>query len=348
MAAFIQNEPSLTGAFAPSFGDLKIARGVHRGTGRNDTLRGGGGGDTYRLTGTPAGGAANRDVIVDRGGRDVLDYTNRQFLADEISTVGRSGNDLVINIANGGRITVRNHWGVGTLEVLRIRGFSYQVQTGTTGGAGADMLIASRGRTHLVGGDGDDVLAGSRGRDILEGGAGDDYYMVDTPSDRVIETANGGDDDTVQASCSYRLPDYVESLQGIGRANQTLVGNGADNYIAGGGGRDILYGGGGRDEFAFEMPGEGTDRIRDFRSGTDRLVFVVDGYTALDTGLLSADQFESNTTGAATRGDTRLVFNTRNRTLYYDGNGAAAGGRMAVAQLNVRSLSNTDILVIAD
>lgn len=68
------------------------------------------------------------------------------------------------------------------------------------GTPGDDVLIGTDGDDVLHGGAGDDLLDGGKGADVLVGGAGNDTYVVDHLMDRVIETADGGDADTIQTT----------------------------------------------------------------------------------------------------------------------------------------------------
>lgn len=93
--------------------------------------------------------------------------------------------------------------------------------------------------TTVVGADGDDNLVGGRGEDSLSGGAGDDL------------------------------------LQG-GRRGDTLDGGLGDDTLVGGDGGDLLTGGAGADLFRIESSPKtlnDLDRIADFTSGEDRIIF---------------------------------------------------------------------------
>ena len=134
------------------------------------------------------------------------------------------------------------------------------------GGDGADLLFGEGGADRLEGGAGDDTLDGGAGNDTLDGGAngiggdrlhggaGDDLYLVDSTADIVFEAPNAGDD-TVQASASFRLNPFIETLllfgaadlDGTGNASANrMVGNAGANRLMGGAGDDTLDGGAGR------------------------------------------------------------------------------------------------------
>jgi Ca2+-binding RTX toxin-like protein len=148
--------------------------------------------------------------------------------------------------------------------------------------SGDDIHRGSGGADLLFGGAGDDVINGALGVDTMTGGAGDDVYFVDHASDRVIETAGGGED-RVRAGISHALADHVERLELLGMANINGVGNALDNVIfgnagnnvlVGGGGRDTLFGGAGNDSYTvtdafdviMEQAGGGVDRVNAYVS----------------------------------------------------------------------------------
>jgi Ca2+-binding RTX toxin-like protein len=69
------------------------------------------------------------------------------------------------------------------------------------------------------------------------------------------------------------LPAAVQAVLPTGDANaNTLVGGAGADILQGGAGDDVLTGGAGADTFIFAR-GHGADRITDFHSGVDRLLF---------------------------------------------------------------------------
>lgn len=104
------------------------------------------------------------------------------------------------------------------------------------------QLFGDVGNDQLTGSAGNDVLDGGSGADVMTGGLGSDTYIVDDIGDRVLEydfnkfyydnlwdisyygittshylNCDSGVSDTVQASISYLLPNYVENLTLTGR-----------------------------------------------------------------------------------------------------------------------------------
>jgi len=146
------------------------------------------------------------------------------------------------------------------------------------GTAAADTINGLGGNDSLIGGAGNDTLNGGAGNDSMAGGAGNDTYVVDSATDIVIETPNGGVD-TVRSSVTYTLGANVERLiltgaaaiNGTGNAlSNLLVGNDSNNILIGGAGSDTMQGGLGNDIYVVnvatdvttEVAGAGTDTVR--------------------------------------------------------------------------------------
>lgn len=119
------------------------------------------------------------------------------------------------------------------------------------GGAGNDALIGNGGDDVLFGEFGNDSLYGGMGADTLVGGEGADLYQVDDALNVVIET-NAWGADTIVASVSYTMPDFVEQMVLTGNADINATGNNGgvnifgnlgSNFLKGGSGNDTLDGG---------------------------------------------------------------------------------------------------------
>ena len=130
-----------------------------------------------------------------------------------------------------------------------------------------DVLLGRGGDDHLTGISGDDWLDGGTGADVMEGWFGNDVYIVDDVRDRVIESSHPswGGRDTVYASVSFTLGQFVENLvlTGSGQLNGTgndlgnrITGNAAANALWGFAGNDVLDGGAGADRLS---GGDGDD-----------------------------------------------------------------------------------------
>ena len=217
----------------------------------NDRLDGGLGADIM------AGGTGNDTYVVDTRG------------------------DVVVEYAGGGTDTVEasiSYTLDGGVENLTLTGTS---SIDGTGNALANVLTGNAGDNHLSGGDGNDTLSGGAGNDTLDGGTGndtlyggtgDDTYIVDSPTERVIELANEGTD-TILASVTFKLQANLENLTLTGREaingtgnfqSNILIGNDAANVLDGSGGKDVLIGGGGADTFVFRAGETNGDKVMDF------------------------------------------------------------------------------------
>ena len=138
-------------------------------------------------------------------------------------------------------------------------------------------------------------------------------------------------------------------LFGLG-GNDTLV-SGGNNVLVGGAGNDNLLGSSGNDQFVFNATNEGLDQIYNFHA-RDLIDFSAAGFGGqlavggANTGLLDPSHFVANATGPTTFAQ-EFWFNTSNHTLYFDANGSAPGGQVAIAHLqNNYVLHSTDILLV--
>jgi len=241
--------------------------------------------------------------------------------------------------------------------------------------SGDDNLVGTEGRDKislLAGNDryqglgGNDVIYGNAGNDYLDGGAGadkmyggtdDDTFVVDNIGDRVVEKARQGLD-TVLSSISYTLTSNVENLELTGTANingtgntlaNFIVGNSFANILNGKGGRDVLTGGAGADQFAFTTKLNAVtnvDTITDFAPGVDKIVLENAIFKKVGAaGALSIDAFF---VGAAAHDATdRIIYDDALGKLYYDSNGATAGGQIEFANLDPGlALKHTDFWIV--
>jgi Ca2+-binding RTX toxin-like protein len=217
-------------------------------TGGADTVVGGdqpvvdGGGNNVSVT-TGADGTDNISITGDApvnidGGSGV---DNIVINGDAGGTIDAGGGADNITINGDGRVTIDA--GAGN-DAIVINGSGNTFIDGglgddaVTGGGGADSIFGGQGNDLLEGGAGGDLLSGGEGIDTLEGGTGADIYVVDDPSDVVIEDTGAPDDgsiDTVRAGISYTLPTNVEDLVMVGNADIDGTGNTSDNELVGNG-----------------------------------------------------------------------------------------------------------------
>ncbi len=133
-----------------------------------------------------------------------------------------------------------------------------------SGGDGNDTLLGDIGDDYLYGGDDDDILNGGAGADIIDGGAGIDraqYHLADAAVlvDLQYQSANGGE----AAGDQFHL---VENLFGS-NYNDSLRGDGGDNFVWGHRGDDEVYVRGGDDTV---LGGDGNDNLSG-QDGADAL-----------------------------------------------------------------------------
>jgi Ca2+-binding RTX toxin-like protein len=133
--------------------------------------------------------------------------------------------------------------------------------------------------------------------------------------------------------------------------NDTIASAGGNNVMVGGAGNDTLIGGAGNDQFVFNATSEGLDQIYNFHA-SDLIDFAAAGFGShlaagsANTGILDPSHFVANATGPTTAAQ-EFWFNTSTHTLYFDANGSAPGGQVAMAHLqNSYVLHSTDILVV--
>ncbi|HYD18256.1 MAG TPA: type I secretion C-terminal target domain-containing protein [Patescibacteria group bacterium] len=138
------------------------------------------------------------------------------------------------------------------------------------GGNGNDTLNGDANDDTLLGGDGNDSLDGGTGDDYMYGGDGNDTYVVDSildVADETDATTDGGGIDSVRASVTYTLGDFIENgtitsgtgltLTGNGLANTLINASAGSNTLDGGAGSDIMSGtGGGNTTFLVGSTGD--------------------------------------------------------------------------------------------
>lgn len=296
-------------------------------------------------------GFAGVDVLRGLDGNDVLDGG-----ADSDILMGGAGNDTyivddagtVINEAPGGI----DDGGTDTVEASITFTLGNHVEnlilTGNAAingiGNALDNVITGNDEVNIIKGmDGADRLNGKGGADRMLGGSGNDVYYVDNVGDICNEQSTPGVDDggadQVISTVSYAIGNFIETLILAGTANingtgngqaNNIKGNSGDNALRGRGGNDNLTGGNGADTFIFEHFGaaNGIDHLKDFVSGTDRLSFRAADYGFAAGHHLTVSEFSA--TGVPAGASAQFVYDPATHELWWDANGAAAGGRTAV------------------
>ena len=217
----------------------------------NDSLVGGAGDDSI------TGGTGNDALIGGAGNDTLIGETGDDRYEVNISTdvIVETGDSLT-----GGVDTVTSYvsWTLGdSLENLTLTG------TGAINGTGNSLANT------LTGNSAANSLNGGAGNDTLSGGLGNDTYTVDSSGDVITESSDSisGGIDTVNASVTWTLGNYLEKLTLTGSAAingtgntlaNTLTGNSVANSLNGGSGNDSLNGGTGNDTL---IGGAGTDSL---------------------------------------------------------------------------------------
>lgn len=230
-----------------------------------------------------------------------------------------------------------------------------------SGGESADLILGFGGNDTLTGNGGADTIDGGNGNDLISaywefslpvvygiggpggdgavdslvGGAGNDTLVGDGDADRI---SGGTGNDLLMGF-------YGADVLNGGTGNDTLVG---------GAGVDVLTGGAGRDWFFFDTFSTfGSDKIKDFTPGQDKIVIQVssfDGSYTAGMDLGATGHFAANLTGRANSpaGVSQFVYDTDNGKLFWDEDGAGGAKGVLLATLSgLPALTAADVLVIA-
>jgi Ca2+-binding RTX toxin-like protein len=146
-----------------------------------------------------------------------------------------------------------------------------------------------------------------------------------------------------------------DMIQGLGGDDKIFGGKGRD-VLSGGEGSDILNGGGGRDRFVFDtaLGPKNIDTIRGFSPADDKIVLSHSVFSAIGGGdRLHPNKFWSHyfeqAPHAHDAGD-RIIYNSRDGSLWYDPDGNTPGGQapvqFAVLPARLWDLSSWDFSLI--
>lgn len=235
--------------------------------GGDDMLYGGAGDDRLR-----AGGGS--DTLSGGDGRDTLDGGEGIDVAE--LNLWSTDADVLFVLRDAAERTFVRESGTTLLGIDAVFLQSGSGDDRLVGNDAGDWFSASGGRDALVGRDGADTLYGHAGDDVLNGGHGDDALSGDADDDRLV----GGDGN-----------DVLSDMESYSDGDDTLVGGGGDDVLWGGIGRDRFDGGTGDDLLICGHDGSGfvddgsadvlvfrgafgSDEVRGFQDGRDRLVFI--------------------------------------------------------------------------
>jgi Ca2+-binding RTX toxin-like protein len=280
-----------------SFGDrLTGSAAANRlwGNDGDDVLNGRSGGD--RLY-----GGAGADTLIGGAGADTLiggDGIDRITFAEATMAVRV---DLLANKGRTGEAT-----GDFILDIEEVEGSAFA--DGLNGDHGANRLIGLAGDDKMIARGGADLVEGGIGHDTLLGGAGADTLIGGDGTDVASYTiAEGGirlDMTTTASSAGEAAGDVLLGIENVlgSRYDDTILGNGADNFIwalmgndslvgregddrlsggagadtlDGGLGDDTMVGGFGADVFIYDG---GRDTISDFVRNQDLIVLRSDAW----------------------------------------------------------------------
>jgi Ca2+-binding RTX toxin-like protein len=222
------------------------------------------------------------------------------------------------------------------------------------GAAGNDILMPGGGADHVYGGPGVDTVSfadrgvrvevnldiagfGARAWDLTASGA-----IVDGTTDDLhgIENITGGSkrdslwgDDSSNVIDGGADDDIIFGKDG----DDTLIGGEGADFLNGGKDNDTLTGGAEADTFYFDDPQNGIDTITDFQADRDTLVFAgpTFGFGDLNPDLVLHEgaQLINGANPAATLAQPTFLFNTTDRTLYFDQDGTGSGAALAIVHL---------------
>jgi Ca2+-binding RTX toxin-like protein len=180
----------------------------------------------------------------------------------------------------------------GDANTISIQGRLFSDDIAIQGGDGVDRIdINPAGivKGDIVLGKGEDEFTFRGALDgVVRGGQGNDLYDIGKFDVKIVETANGGNEDFITATVDTVLPDFVEGAIFFGTKNVDITGNSLDNIIEGNRGVNVLRGLGGDDRMfsdsgndkiflgkgndTFQLTeGDGRDTLMDFVPGTDKI-----------------------------------------------------------------------------
>ncbi|MES2941269.1 MAG: calcium-binding protein [Pseudomonadota bacterium] len=289
------------------------------GTAGSDRIAGYGGNDSFY-------GRDGADKMFGGNGKDSF-YFYHYSASDVDQIFGNEGDDRlslfmsgetqdIVASLDGGFVRLG---GVTVLKMQSVESVSsFNLGAGNdyfAGGAFADSARGGDGNDRLMGRGGNDSLSGLNGDDVLFGDEGKDYLFGDSGND-VLQG-------------------------GVGR--DTMLGDLGTDRLIGGLGEDSMIGGEGHDRFVWNSLAEGGDRIPDFQSGQDRLLFQSDAFGGVV--VVNDSNFIANGIGAARDEDDRFLYSNSTQALFFDADGTGEGQKILIGHIYGDAITAADILM---
>lgn len=242
----------------------------------------------------------------------------------EVSTSGGAIQDITIVISGGSG-------GSGSNEIIA--------------GAGNNTINVVLGKYHITSGSGNDIITTGSADDVLYAGNGNNIINSGGGNDRIT---SGEGDDTITSIAGR---DIISAGNGNnivngGKGKDKIVSGNGDDVINGGGGADTMTGGLGKDTFVFDNLAKGAaDKITDFDSTYDLLLFDVLVFASLVDGV-SIDSLVIEAKPEAYDGNDYFLFDTKNSRLYFDSDGNGSDKAFALVTLTgVQTLDSDNFSV---
>lgn len=231
------------------------------------------------LTGTGDFSATGNELdnaLTGNAGANILDG-----LAGDDTMTGKGGDDTYVVDSTKEKVVEKSGEGDDTVQAAISYTLGSNVENLTLTGTGDIDGTGNGAQNVITGNTGANILDGAGGIDWMLGGGGDDSYLVDNAADKIIEL-DGGGTDSVTATASYVLSDFVDNLTLGGSSAFNGTGNDLANIITGNDAANKLY----ADDIVGDDTGGGDQLIGN--GGNDTL-YSGDGSNTLDGGAGTGD-----------------------------------------------------------
>jgi Ca2+-binding RTX toxin-like protein len=289
----------------------------------NDDLNGSVGAETIVAGGgnNTLTGGSGAQVLMAGSGNDTLDGGSGPMTLD-----GGTGSDLFI-VNDASTIVDAVAGANNSLESSVSYVMPSNLQTMTMIGYGSVVATGNNANDSIVGNYGNDTLISGSGVDTLVGQGNVNVYDVNNSSD-VVQAIGDGAANTVNSSVSYVDPTNVQTLNLLGSANLSAVGNAQAGTLNANSGNDTLTAGTGADTL---VSGSGVDSLVG-TAGND--LFIVNNAADIVS--------EQGTVGGTVQASVNFVLPTNVNTLVLQGSAGLVGtGNASTDQLTANSLNDS-------